>query len=164
MTRLRLLSLLGLVALVAAACAPMASTPQVAMLKDGELPVPANYRAWPKFLSEVQRPDAKQVREIYMNTAAGAATPAAGFPNGTVFVMENYAAAANADGSLKQGADGKLVKGDLLRVFVMGKNAAGASLRPRVSRTATGSMPATCRAARSHLSRRSPAGPATCRW
>ncbi len=123
MTRLRLLSLLGLVALVAAACAPMASTPQVAMLKDGELPVPANYRAWPKFLSEVQRPDAKQVREIYMNTAAGAATPAAGFPNGTVFVMENYAAAANADGSLKQGADGKLVKGDLLRVFVMGKNA-----------------------------------------
>ena len=101
----------------------MAPAPQVAVLKDGELPVPANYRAWPKFLSEVQRPDAKQVREIYMNTVAGSATPAAGFPNGTLFVMENYAAAANADGSLKQSADGKLVKGDLLRVFVMGKNA-----------------------------------------
>ncbi len=123
MTRVRLLTLLGLVAMVAAACAPIAPAPSVAMLKDGELPVPVNYRAWPKFLSEVQRPDAKQVREIYMNRVAGSATPAAGFPNGTVFVMENYAAAANADGSLKQGADGKLVKGDLLRVFVMGKNA-----------------------------------------
>lgn len=123
MTRLRLLSLLGVVAVAAAACAPMTPALPIAMLKDGELPVPAHYRAWPKFHSEVQRPDANQVREIYMNTVAGNATPAAGFPNGTLFVMENYAAAANADGSLKQGADGKLVKGDLLRVFVMGKNA-----------------------------------------
>jgi Cytochrome P460 len=103
-------------------CAPMSSTPPVAQLKDGELAVPANYRSWPKFLSAVQRPDAKQVREIYMNTAAVAGTAAKGFPNGTVFVMENYAAATNPDGTLKQGADGKLVKGELLRVFVMGKN------------------------------------------
>ena len=103
-------------------CAPMSSTAPVAQLKDGELAVPANYRSWPKFLSEVQRPDAKQVREIYMNTSATTGTAAKGFPNGTVFVMENYAAVANPDGTLKQGADGKLVKGDLLRVFVMGKN------------------------------------------
>jgi hypothetical protein len=37
--------------------------------------------------------------------------------------MENYAAKANPDGSLATGADGKLVKAELLRVFVMGKNA-----------------------------------------
>lgn len=92
-------------------------------LKDGELPLPANYKSWPKFLSAVQRPDAKQVREIYMNATAKEGTPAGGFPNGTVFVMENYAAQANPDGSLKIGPDGKLVKGELLRVFVMGKNA-----------------------------------------
>lgn len=108
-----------------AACAPISPKPAapmpVAIVKDGELPIPADYKRWPKFLSAVQRPDAKQVREIYMNPAAKQATAATGFPNGTVFVMENYAAAANSDGSLKTGTDGQLVKGDLLRVFVMGK-------------------------------------------
>ena len=128
---MRLLSLLGAVAMTAAACAPMQSKAPVAVQKDGELPMPADYRAWPKFLSEVQRPDAKQVREIYMNAVAGNATSAAGFPNGTVFVMENYAAAANVDGSLKQSTDGKLVKGDLLRVFVMGKNAGWGQSAPK---------------------------------
>ena len=91
-------------------------------VKDGELPVPSDYKTWPKFLSAVQRPDAKQVREIYMNPTARNASAAGGFPNGTLFVMENYAARARADGTLETGADGKLVKGDLLRVFVMGKN------------------------------------------
>ena len=91
-------------------------------VKDGELPVPADYKTWPKFLSAVQRPDAKQVREIYMNPLARDASAAGGFANGTIFVMENYAAKARADGTLEAGADGKLVKGELLRVFVMGKN------------------------------------------
>ena len=45
------------------------------------------------------------------------------FGNGTVLVMENYAARANPDGTLATGPDGKLVKGELLRVFVMGKGA-----------------------------------------
>ncbi len=116
------------VSLALASCAqvpaqpPVAPTAAVTQLKDGELAVPANYRSWPKFLSAVQRPDAKQVREIYMNTVATGGTAANGFPNGTVFVMENYAAAVNHDGTLKQGAGGKLVKGELLRVFVMGKD------------------------------------------
>ena len=92
-------------------------------LNDGELAVPADYRSWPKFLSAVQRPDAKQVREIYMNSTGTLASAAAGFGNGTVFVMENYAAKASPDGTLTTGPDGKLVKGELLRVFVMGKNA-----------------------------------------
>ena len=109
-------------ALALVACSSMTMQAPVAHLKDGELAVPAGYKSWPKFLSAVQRPDAKQVREIFMNTAAGAGTAAKGFPNGTVFVMENYAAAANPDGTLKQGADGQLVKAELLRVFVMGKN------------------------------------------
>jgi Cytochrome P460 len=105
-----------------AACAPMKTAAPAAPLKDGELALPAGYKSWPKFLSAVQRPDAKQVREIYMNPAATSGTAGKGFPNGSVFVMENYAAKADAAGTLAQGADGKLVKGDLLRVFVMGKN------------------------------------------
>lgn len=114
-------------ALAAASLAAFAvtgcSSISLAPVKDGELAVPADYKTWPKFLSAVQRADAKQVREIYMSPAARDATAASGFSNGTVFVMENYAAQANADGSLATGADGKLVKGNLLRVFVMGKNA-----------------------------------------
>lgn len=128
MPRNRSVLAVAIASLVLASCAPMPAQPPgapaapVTQLKDGELAVPANYRSWPKFLSAVQRPDAKQVREIYMNTAATAGTAARGFPNGTVFVMENFAAAENPDGTLKQGSDGKLVKAALVRVFVMGKN------------------------------------------
>lgn len=100
-----------------AGCALMPGAP-----KDGELAVPADYKSWPKFLSAVQRPDAKQVREIYMNPVAARATASGGFPNGTVFVMENYAAMESTDGKLATGPDGKLIKADLLRVFVMGKD------------------------------------------
>jgi len=110
-------------ALVAVAAFIGCTSVSLAPTRDGELAIPASYKSWPKFLSAVQRPDAKQVREIYMNPAASDATAQSGFPNGTVFVMENYAARTNPDGSLATGADGKLVKGDLLRIFVMGKNA-----------------------------------------
>lgn len=122
MDRNRFVLMLGAITVALAGCAPMGAQAPVAQLKDGELAVPADYKTWPKFLSAIQRPDVKQVREIYMNKTAGTGTAAAGFPNGTVFVMENYAAAANPDGTLQQGPDGKLVKGALLRVFVMGKN------------------------------------------
>lgn len=91
-------------------------------LDDGELALPVDYKAWPKFLSAVQRPDAKQVREIYMNPVAARAQAGGPFPDGTVFVMENYAALESTDGRLATGADGKLMKADLVRVFVMGKN------------------------------------------
>lgn len=106
----------------AALVAACSSTPSVPPKKDGELGIPANYKSWPKFLSEVQRADAKQVREIYMNPLSRTSARGAPFPDGTVFVMENYAAQTLPDGTLKTGADGKLVKGELLRVFVMGKN------------------------------------------
>jgi hypothetical protein len=105
-------------AFVVSGCAMWKGAPP----KDGELAIPSDYRSWPKFLTAVQRPDAKQVREIYMDPASRRASAAAGFPNGTIFVMENYAARARPDGTLETGPDGKLVKGELLRVFVMGKD------------------------------------------
>jgi hemoglobin len=115
MHRTLLLSLAG-----AALVAGCASGPK--SLNDGEIAVPADYKTWSKFLSAIQRPDAKQVREIYMNPTGAAGSAAAGFGNGTVFVMENYAALETTDGKLATGPDGKLIKADLLRVFVMGKD------------------------------------------
>lgn len=133
--KLRPLTLLAAASLaLAAGCAQMMDKP-VAVVKDGEIAVPADYKSWPKFLSAVQRPDAKQVREIYMNPVAAKATAASGFGHGSVFVMENYAAKAKADGSLETGPDGKLVKGELLRVFVMGKNKGWGEDVPEAQRT-----------------------------
>lgn len=133
---LRCLPLLAVLPpLMLVGCTSTMAPAPVAMVKDGELPVPADYKTWPKFLSAVQRPDAKQVREIYMNPAARAGTAAAGFPDGTVFVMENFAAKVDASGALVVGADGKLVKGELLRVFVMGKNAGWGASAPEGLRT-----------------------------
>ena len=109
-----------LIAILAAGCAEMGLVPSV-KFKDSEQPVAAGYKSWPKFLSEVQRPDVKQVREIFINPVGAGAQKGQPFPNGTTLVMENYAAKLGADGSPVKGADGKLIKGDLSKVFVMGK-------------------------------------------
>ena len=111
---------LAISAIVLGSCADLPSAPAVSY-KDGEMPVPAGYQNWPRFLVNVQRPDAKQVRDIYVNTIGAAVQKGRAFADGTVFVMENYAARENPDGTLMTGADGKLVKGNLLRVFLMGK-------------------------------------------
>lgn len=122
-TRSLALGLTAAAALLAGCASQMMADKPVAIVKDGELAMPAGYKSWPSFLPAVQRADAKQVREIYMNPVAAKGSADKGFPNGSLFVMENYAAQANSDGSLKKDADGKLIKGELLRVFVMGKNA-----------------------------------------
>ncbi len=100
------------VSVILVSCSTTDSGPAV-KFKDGEQAVPAGYKSWPKFLMNVQRGDAKQVRDIYVNPIGARAQKGQAFANGTIMVMENYAA--------KPGADGKLIKGELLRVFVMGK-------------------------------------------
>ena len=111
-------------ALAATALSGCATGPApVALLKDGELTVPADYKQWPRFLPTIDRADARQVRDIYMNTAATKARPGEPLPQGSRFVMEIYAAAAHPDGSLRKDAAGKLVKGPLLHVYLMGKEA-----------------------------------------
>lgn len=111
-----------LAAILLASCAHSPPPPTV-KYKDGEIPLAANYKSWPKMIMNIQRPDAKQVRDMYINDVGYGAKRGEMFPDGTVSVLELYKARENPDGSLAKGADGKLVKGDLFKVFVMGKGA-----------------------------------------
>ena len=91
--------------------------------RDGELAPPPDYRSWPRFLSTIDRHDAAQVREIYVNEVGAAARAGQKFPNGTIFVMEIYQARPHADGAPAFDPSGRLVKGPLQKLFVMGKGA-----------------------------------------
>jgi len=102
-------------------CTSQPMTQAKAPLKDGDSTVPADYKSWPKMLTSVQRPDAKQVRDLYIAPASSKVKAGDAFPYGTVMVMENYAAKAKPDGTLETGPDGKLVRGELVRVFIMEK-------------------------------------------
>jgi hypothetical protein len=113
--------LLVVAAVSLAACTQMSTTSYQAPAKDGEAAIPDDYRSWPKMLSAVQRPDAKQVREIYIDPKGNKTRAGDAFPHGTVMVMENYAAVAKPDGTLETGVDGKLVKGNMVRIFIMEK-------------------------------------------
>jgi hypothetical protein len=102
-----------------ASCAQTPSAPPAPppKLKDSELALPANYKTWSNSLVGVERADAKQIRDIYINTTKKGDK----FANGTVAVMELHKAKANPDGTLAKDANGKLIKDGMLKVFVMGK-------------------------------------------
>ena len=114
---------IGVVAITMFACSHIPSTPIVTNYKDGELPIPTGYESWPKFLSAVQRPEVKQVREIYINPIGHRTKMGESFPNGTLTVMEIYKALESSDGSPLKSSDGNFIKGELLKIAVMGKGA-----------------------------------------
>ncbi|MGH1486727.1 MAG: cytochrome P460 family protein [Cellvibrionaceae bacterium] len=91
--------------------------------KDGEIKIPKNYAQWPIFIGDIDKKKGKQVRDIYINTIGTQTKKGEAFPNGTQFVMTLYKAQKNTDGNLSQ-KDGKLIKGELSKIFVMekGKN------------------------------------------
>ncbi len=98
----------------------MAATMPTSTGPDGTLPLPADYKSWPKFLTDIPKGEAKQVRDIYINPTGARTSAGQNFPNGTVMVMEIYKAKMDGD-KLMTGMDGKPAKGDLAKVFVMGK-------------------------------------------
>ena len=103
-------------------------------LKDGEPALPVGYQTGPKFLSEVQRPDIKQVRELFINTVGAATKAGQPFPNGTVMVMELYKVKLDGETPVV-GPDGKLIKGDLAKIFVMEKGEGWGQEAPENLRT-----------------------------
>lgn len=95
-----------------------------------DLAVPASYRAWPVFLSAVQRPDIGEVRDIYINEVGAGATEGEAFPEGTVLVMDLFQAEQDAAGNFLKDDQGNLVKGALANVFLMGKEAGWGAYAP----------------------------------
>ena len=89
--------------------------------KDGELSFPSGYASYPTFVSGVQKP--KHVRDLYVNSTGAKAQKGESFPNGSVLVMAIYNAETDAEGNAVKGPDGKNVKADLAKVFVMQKGA-----------------------------------------
>ena len=108
------LSALLALGLFCISCTNQPVEPTKTVLRDGELPLPADYKTWPKFLADIQRTDNKQVRDIYINPTGYAGVSGKPFPYGTVMVMENYKAHLNAEGAVQ-------LKDGLAAIFVMGK-------------------------------------------
>lgn len=126
----------GLTVVAGCTSTPETMTPPAAAMKplnDGEIPLPASYKAWPKFLTDIQRPDIKQIRDIYVNPTGYQAKAGQPFGNGTLFVMENWAVKEDAGKPVM--VDGKLVKDRLLRVFVMAKGPGFGAAVPAELRT-----------------------------
>jgi len=117
-----------LAAVLVAACGTMSDSPR---LEDGEIALPTGYQSWPKFLSAVQRPDVKQVREIYVNPVGYKTRTGDAYPQGSIFVMENWAVKTTADGAPMTGADGMLVKDRIAKVFLMQKGPGFGSKAPK---------------------------------
>jgi len=98
---------------------------------DGEIALPNDYRSWPVFLKDVQRPDLKQVRDIYIN--ARGLKSSRPFPYGTVMVMELYSVRTDAEGKPLLDASGRLQKASLSKVFVMEKGPGwGQAVKPEL--------------------------------
>lgn len=89
--------------------------------KDGELQFPTDYKSYPSFLKGVQKPNA--VRDLYINPAGAKAHHGESFANDSILVMEIYNAKKGADGNFTKGADGKLLKDGLAKVYIMQKGA-----------------------------------------
>jgi hypothetical protein len=80
---------------------------------------------------QVDRPDRKRVRMMYVNPEADAQASADALPDGTVLVMADKDAELDADGNPVIGPDGRFVPtGDFTNIFVMEKGAGWGADQP----------------------------------
>jgi hypothetical protein len=89
--------------------------------KDGGLSFPADHDTYPTFLKAVQKP--KHVRDLFVNPTGAKTQKGDKFANGSVLVMKIYNAKLGSDGNAVKGSDGKNVKDNLAKVYVMEKGA-----------------------------------------
>jgi hemoglobin len=91
---------------------------------------PVNYAKGVKWLV-VDKAETKQVHELYaMPEAIEAARKDQPMPNGTVFTVVRHSAQLDAQGNPIKGADGRLVKGEVLGFNAMEKRAGWGSEYP----------------------------------
>ena len=101
---------------------PTDATSANATPADGELDFPSGYTSWPVFLQGIQKPDTKQIRDIYLNATAQGVSEGSAMPDGSVLVMEIYGARTDDAGEPILDDAGSLQKGALSKIFVMAKN------------------------------------------
>jgi len=87
---------------------------------DDTVMFPENY-AKGVLYATVDRPDLKQVRDLYAAQATIDAANKGALPSGTVLTMVQYKAKLDDKGDPVKDANGKLVKSDLLAYFVLEK-------------------------------------------
>ena len=125
--RYTLLGIIGTIALTVSMTMGMdgaqaAGHAQEATPKDGELPLPAHYRRWPRFMQHMNKTETGHVRDLYINCIGASSIKGEPMANGSQFVSELYDAKRDTDGRLIKDADGNLIKGDLVHIFMMAKD------------------------------------------
>jgi len=106
----------GMAAVLAASLFAFAT----ARAADDTVMFPKNY-AKGVLYATVDRPDLKQVRDLYAAQATIDSAKNGALPSGTVLTMVQYKAKLDDQGNPVKDANGKLVKGDLLAYFVLEK-------------------------------------------
>lgn len=84
--------------------------------------LPSDYQAWPAFMMGVERTDNGQVRDLYVNEIGTTVQEGQPFPAGTLLVMDLFAAQKDGTGALARDGNGHLMRGALMKTFVMGKD------------------------------------------
>lgn len=107
--------------LTAVGCVTPPQDLSVGVYGDGQVRVPQSYKEWAKKFETIERPEIKQVREIYVNEVGAQAKAGEPLPDGYVSVMEIWSVKSKDDTKPELDESGRLVKDTLRKIFIMAK-------------------------------------------
>jgi plastocyanin len=110
-----------ILAFSAAACDETTSPPPLPEPAADQVGLPENYATQFTPFYVFDRPDNRQVRVVYANTAAAAAVSGRPFALGSILVMETWPAKKDAQGIPLVDANGRYLRDTLSGIFVMRK-------------------------------------------